>query len=85
MGREGTRDGDADVQNAVFAGLKSLGITAGVTYASVTLANRHIPWARKNLNYTGRTLIVCGASLFMFALTTDQVILETQRKNTRYK
>uniref|UniRef100_A0A166FRP2 Uncharacterized protein n=1 Tax=Daucus carota subsp. sativus TaxID=79200 RepID=A0A166FRP2_DAUCS len=55
--------GDADVQNAVFAGLKSLGITAGVTYASVTLANRHIPWARKNLNYTGRTLIVCGGTV----------------------
>ncbi|KAL8101626.1 early nodulin-93-like [Apium graveolens] len=81
MGREGSKD----VQNAIFAGFKSAAVTAVVSSASVALAVRHVPWAKANLNHTGRTLIVCGASLFMFALTTDQAILETQRKNTRYK
>lgn len=78
-------DGDADVQHAIFAGIKSAAITVAVTSASVVLAVRHIPWAKANLNHTGRTLIVCGASLFMFGLRTDQEVLETQRKNTRYK
>ncbi|XP_057479591.1 early nodulin-93-like isoform X2 [Actinidia eriantha] len=45
-------------------------------------AVRMIPWANANINYTGRALIVSGASIAAYFITADKTILKHARKNS---
>ncbi|XP_057479590.1 early nodulin-93-like isoform X1 [Actinidia eriantha] len=69
-------------QESVREGLKSAAIACVASAVATFSAVRMIPWANANINYTGRALIVSGASIAAYFITADKTILKHARKNS---